>query len=102
MLPRYVPVILPSSLDRLEVHEVPAEYDRDRLLAFIAETASSGGAELANAQSVFRALCEAIKVQPPALKPHGENAYVFEEDVKEGEAPRRLGSESRRAPRRRE
>lgn len=86
-----MPVLLPAMLDRLDAHEVPPEYDHARLMGFIEEAKASGGAELANAQSIVRLLCDAMKLPPPALKrSHGENAYVFEEDVKEENAHRRI------------
>jgi hypothetical protein len=86
-----VPSVLLSQIDPLEQDEIPPEYDRTKLRAFISTSKQSGGAELSNAQSIFRGLCEALGVPPPALKKaHGDNPYVFEEDVKEGKAHRRI------------
>lgn len=83
--------ILPHSLERLEDHEVPAEYDRAAVLDFIKKTRDAHGAELANAQSVFRLLCDALKVDAPALKKAGDdNPYCFEADVIDGKSTRRM------------
>lgn len=83
--------ILPTDLDVLEEHEIPAQYDRKAMLAFIAKTREAQGAELANAQTVFRLLCEALKVDPPGLKKAGaDNPYCFEADVKDGKDSRRM------------
>ena len=43
-----MPIILPSQLERLEDHEVPAEYSADALDLFIEGSRRSAGAELAN------------------------------------------------------
>ncbi len=84
-------IVLPSQLDPLEAHEIPAQYNQPRIEAFVEKTRASGGAELANAQSIVRELCEVLGVAPPDLKSsHADNAYCFEEDTKEVKAHRRI------------
>lgn len=84
-------ILLASVLDRLEAHEIPKEYDRARLQAFITETKGGQGAELANAQLIFTKLCHALALPSPHLKKAGgDNSYVFEEDVKAGKNHRRI------------
>jgi hypothetical protein len=86
-----VPAVLPSQIDRLEQHEIPSGYDPAAIRRFLAATTGSSGAELANAQSILNDLCDVLHVPRPALKKAaGDNAYVFEEDVKEGKAHRRV------------
>lgn len=88
--------ILPTDLDVLEEHEIPQEFDRKAVLAFIAKTRDAQGAELANAQTVFRLLCDVLKVDPPALKKAGaDNPYCFEADVKDGKDSRRMDAYKR-------
>ena len=88
-LPR-MGAILPSSLDKLEQHEVHADFNAKSLAAFVKATRDSQGAELANAQSIFRDLCAALKVKPPKLKGAGDNNYCFEADVLDGKKARRM------------
>lgn len=86
-----MPAILPSQLDPLEQHEIPAEYDPAKIRGFIAWCKDSGGAEISNAHHIFLRLCEALGVSPPDLKKAGgDNQYIFEEDVKHGKAPLRI------------
>lgn len=86
-----MPIVLPSQLDRLEDHEIPREFDAEAIDAFIATTAQSSGAELANSQSIFTELCRVLRVPLPSLKrAQGDNAYCFEEDVKADRAHRRI------------
>ncbi len=86
-----MPAIIPSQLDRLEHHEIPDEFDPASVRRFLAATSGSGGAELANAQSIINELCDVLHVPRPALKKAtGDNSYVFEEDVKDGKAHRRV------------
>lgn len=86
-----VPILLPKSLDVLETHEIPKGYDKEKLQKFIEETKLSEGAELANAQTIFRHLCEALSLPPPTLKKAGgKNDYVFEEDVADGKRTLRI------------
>lgn len=88
---RRVPSLLLPQLDALEQHEIPPEYDRQALQAFIAWSKASSGAELANAQKIFDRLCQALHVPDTGLKKAGDqNPYVFEEDVKEGKKHRRI------------
>lgn len=75
-----MPALLPTQLDALEAHEIPKEYDARAVRAFVDETSSSGGAELANAQTIFTKLCAVLHVAPPPLKKAGgDNPYCFEE-----------------------
>lgn len=93
---RAVPALLPPSLDALEAHEIPPEYDSAALRKFIDETKLSEGAELANAQSIFSQLCTALKLPAPKLKKAGaDNSYVFEEDVKDGKRLLRIDAYKR-------
>ena len=70
---------------------MPPEYDPEAIRRFVVATGGSSGAELANAQSILNDLCDVLHVPRPALKKAtGDNAYVFEEDVKEGKAHRRV------------
>ncbi len=86
-----MPAILPRALDLLEVHEIPAEYSATRMRAFVERTRGAQGAELANAQTVFNLLCEALQVPPPSLKDAGAHTpYCFEADVLDGAAHRRM------------
>lgn len=83
--------ILPASLDKLEQHEIHTDYNAKTLAKFVADTRESQGAELANAQSIFRELCAALRVKPPKLKSAGaDNAYVFEADVIDAGKSRRM------------
>ncbi|MBK6529864.1 MAG: class I SAM-dependent DNA methyltransferase [Deltaproteobacteria bacterium] len=83
--------ILPRQLDRLEEHEFPKGFNPKAVRAFLDETSASGGAELANSQSIIRDLCKVLGVAAPKLKHAGaDNPYCFEEDVKEGKAHRRI------------
>lgn len=83
--------VLPRALDRLEAHEIPAEYSATRMRSFVEQTRGAQGAELANAQTVVRLLCEALGVEAPALKRAGaDNPYCFEADVLDGTAARRM------------
>lgn len=83
--------VLPSSLDRLEQHEIHADYNAKTLGAFVKSTREAQGAELANAQSIFRELCAALKVKPPKLKSAGaDNHYCFEADVVDAGKQRRM------------
>lgn len=82
---------LTSDVDRLEAHEIPAEYSQKRMRAFVEKTRHAQGAELANAQTVFNLLCEALQVTAPSLKKAGaDNPYCFEADVLDGKAARRM------------
>jgi hypothetical protein len=82
---------LTSDVDRLEAHEIPAEYSQKRMRAFVEKTRHAQGAELANAQTVFNLLCEALQVAAPSLKKAGaDNPYCFEADVLDGKAARRM------------
>lgn len=86
-----MPIVLPGQLERLEDHEIPKEFDAGAVDEFVSSTRQSGGAELANAQSIFNGLCHVLQVPPPPLKrAHGDNAYCFEEDVKANRAHRRI------------
>lgn len=86
-----MPAILPTQLDRLEEHEIPKEYDPEKIREFVTWCKDSEGAELSNAQRIFGRLCEILGVQQPDLKKAGgDNRYVFEEDVKQGKAHRRI------------
>jgi len=86
-----MPAILPSTLDKLEVHEIPAAYDAKAIKAFIAETKASEGAEISNTQKMIGHLCDLLGVESPKYKKAGgENAYCFEEDVKAVKAHRRI------------
>ncbi len=82
--------VLPTSLDKLEQHEIHEDFNAKTLAAFVKHTRDSQGAELANAQSIFRELCAALKVKPPKLKGHGDNHYCFEADVLDGKKARRM------------
>jgi hypothetical protein len=59
--------------------------------AFVENTRDAQGAELANAQTVFNLLCEALQVTAPSLKKAGaDNPDCFEADVIDGKAARRM------------
>ena len=89
--PATMAAILPRQLDRLEEHEFPKGFNPKAVRAFLDETGASGGAELANSQSIIRDLCTLLGVAAPKLKRAGsDNPYCFEEDVKEGKAHRRI------------
>ena len=60
--------VLPSDIDRLEAHETPAEFSAKHMRAFVEKTRDAQGAGLANAQTVFNLLCEALQVTAPSLK----------------------------------
>ncbi|MBK9752515.1 MAG: class I SAM-dependent DNA methyltransferase [Nannocystis sp.] len=86
-----MPAILPATLDPLEPHEIPAEYDLAGLRAFVEQTRLADGAELANSQKMFVELCVVLGVPEPGYKRAGQdNAYCFEEDVKADQAHRRI------------
>ncbi len=86
-----MPALLPASLDKLEAHEIPAEYDAKAIAAFVAETKASEGAEISNTQKMFVDLCALLGVPAPKYKKAGgENDYCFEEDVKAEKAHRRI------------
>jgi hypothetical protein len=86
-----MPALLPASLDKLEAHEIPAEYDAKAIAAFVAETKASEGAEISNTQKMFVDLCALLGVPAPKYKKAGgENDYCFEEDVKADKAHRRI------------
>ncbi|MBK7827958.1 type IIL restriction-modification enzyme MmeI [Nannocystis sp.] len=82
---------MPATLDPLEPHEIPAEYDLAGLRAFVEQTRLADGAELANSQKMFVELCVVLGVPEPGYKRAGQdNAYCFEEDVKADQAHRRI------------
>ena len=87
-----MPIVLRSQLDKLEVHEIPKEYDLKAIEKFVQETERSSGGELSNAQSIFLKLCDVLKVPAPELKrAAADNRYCFEEDVKtDARAHRRI------------
>lgn len=90
VIPLGMPIVLPSQLERLEDHEIPKEFDAGAIEEFVLSTRQSGGAELANAQTIFNELCSVLKVPRPSLKrAHGDNAYCFEEDVKASQSAHR-------------
>lgn len=86
-----MPAILPSSLDPLEVQQIPKSYNPKTIRAFLDETRASGGAEIANTQKMFVHLCRVLGVDEPQYKKaNGDNPYCFEEDVKDAQANRRI------------
>lgn len=85
-----MPAILPSSIDKLEAHEIPEEYDVEVIDAFLRDTSTSEGAEIANSVKMFERLCETLRVRSPDYKKTSGNTYCFEEDVKEDKAQRRI------------
>ncbi len=86
-----MPAILPASLDKLEVHEIPAAFNAKAIAVFVAETKASEGAEISNTQTMFGDLCALLGVPRPMYKiAGGDNDYCFEEDVKAEKAHRRI------------
>lgn len=73
--------ILPRQLDGLEEHEFPKGFNPKAVRAFLDETSASGGAELANSQSIIRDLCVLLGVAAPKLKLRGGDSLTAAEKL---------------------